>query len=101
MEVKEVRVHHIPAQNSVDPIDVFIVWYGECKSQVTIRCWNQAWTAYWGGHWDERVEKFILENADIDYLVTKFSRTRSNVERKWLREIIESVREYLKSIEVA
>ena len=48
MEIKEIRTHHIPAQDGVDPIDVFIVWYGCCKSQVTIRCWDKAWTAYWG-----------------------------------------------------
>lgn len=100
MEIKEVGTHHIPAQDGVDPIDVFIVWYGGCKSQVTIRCWDKAWTAYWGGHWEEKVEKFLSEHAGIEYLVGSFSRTRSRTEQKWLREIIESIRKYLKSSEV-
>lgn len=100
MEIKEIRTHHIPAQDGVDPIDVFIVWYGGCKSQVTIRCWDKAWTAYWGGHWEENVEKFLTEHTEIEYLVTSFSRTRSRTEQKWLREILESIRKYLKNIEV-
>ena len=100
MEIKEIRTHHIPAQDGVDPIDVFIVWYGEHKSQVTIRCWDKAWTAYWGGHWEEKVEKFLSEHAGVGYLVNSFSRTRSRTEQKWLREILESIRKYLKNIEV-
>jgi len=101
MDIKEVRTYHIPAQDGVDPIDLFIVWYGECKSQVTIRCWDQAWTAYWGGHWEEKVENFMSTHTGVDYLVTSFSRTRSTTERKWVRQIVESIRKHFKSIEAA
>lgn len=104
MDIKEVRTYHIPAQDGVDPIDVFIVWYGECKSQITIRCWDSAWTGYRGGHWHEQVEKYITECVDqgsTDHLVELFSRTRSPKEIKWLTKIIESIHKYLKSIEVA
>lgn len=103
MEVKEVRIHHIPAQDGVDPIDVFIVWYGEHKSQITIRCWDQAWTGYRGGHWYEQAEKYLTECVDkglIDHLVSLFSRTQSHKERKWLKNIIGSIHKHLKSIEV-
>ena len=99
MEVKEVRIHHVPAQDGVDPIDLFIVWYGEHKSQVTLRCWDHAWTAYWGGHWEERVEPFLSKHATIGYLVNSFSRTQSPREKKWLRQILESIRKYLINIE--
>lgn len=100
MQVKEVRTHHIPSQDGVDSINLFVVWYGECRSQVTIQCWDHAWTAYWGAHWVERVEDFITDPEIIDYLISSFSRTRQARERKWLRQIIESIRKYFKNLEV-
>lgn len=102
MEIKEIRTHHIPAQNGVDAIDVFIVWYGECKSQVTIRCWDQAWTAYWNAHWDQRVEKFIADNANTDYLVNNFARCKGDsMNMVRLKKIVKSIQKYLKNLEVA
>ncbi|WEI04060.1 hypothetical protein PYR78_03045 [Acinetobacter johnsonii] len=102
MEVKEVRTHHIPAQTGVDPIDLFIVWYGEHKSQITIRCWDSAWTGYRGGHWTEKAENYLIECIDegmTDHLVQLFSRTRSPREIKWLTQILGSIHKYLKELD--
>ncbi|MCH7308380.1 hypothetical protein MMO38_09550 [Acinetobacter sp. NIPH 1852] len=102
MEIKEVRIHHIPAQNGVDPIDVFIAWYGEHKSQITIRCWDCAWTGYRGSHWTEKVEKYLVNCVDegmTDHLVQLFSRTRSAKEIKWLTKIIGNIHQYFKCLE--
>lgn len=104
MEVKEVRVYHIPAQDGVDPIDLFIVWYGGCKSQITIRCWDHAWTGYRGGHWTERVENYLIDCVDngmTDHLAYLFARTSRKTELKWLTRIIGSIHKYLKSIKTA
>lgn len=103
MEIKEVRTHHIPAQDGVDPIDVFIVWYGDCKSQVTIRCWDKAWTGYRGGHHTPRVEDYLVdcvEKGMTDHLVMLFSRTMQNSELSWLTKIIKNIHKHLKSSEV-
>ncbi|WP_218955590.1 hypothetical protein [Acinetobacter sp. YH12083] len=100
MKIEDIRTHHIPAQDGVDPIDVFIVWYGEHRSQVTIRCWDQAWTAYWGGHWERQVKNFISSHTGVCYLVNSFARTRGAVERKWLRQIVESIRKYFLTLEL-
>lgn len=98
-DVREVRVYHIPESNNVDPIDVFIVWYGECRSQITIRCWDRAWTAYRGGHLTEKVECYLVECVDrgmTDHLANLFSRTRSCAEIAWLKRIMVNISEYLK-----
>lgn len=97
-EIKETRIYRIPKQLGVDPIDLFIDWYGDEKSQVTIRCWDTAWTAYWGGHWDEKVERFLVDEKRIGYLVNSFSRTHNTRETKWLRNIMASVQEHLKQL---
>ena len=103
MDIKEVRSHHIPAQNKVDPIDIFICWYGEDKSQVTIRCWDSAWTAFRGGHSSEKVEKYLLDCLEMgldDHLVELFSRTRSPREIKWLTRIFNNIHLYLKDLDL-
>ncbi|CAM0618814.1 hypothetical protein V7I38_02625 [Acinetobacter baumannii] len=96
MEIKETRIYRIPSQNNIDPIDLFVTWYGEHRSQVVIRCWDKAWTAYWGGHWVEEVERFLLMD-NIEYLVTSLARTRAHQERNWLKNIIKSIQQYLKA----
>lgn len=42
MEIKETRIYRIPSQNNIDPIDLFVTWYGEHRSQVVIRCWDKS-----------------------------------------------------------
>lgn len=90
-QVKETRIHRIPKRGAVDPIDVFIDWYGEHQSQVTIRCWDTAWTSYWGGHWYAEVEHFLAE-VSLDYLTTCMG---SGLHRKkseeWRRKVCESM----------
>ncbi|MHA3090825.1 hypothetical protein [Acinetobacter brisouii] len=95
VEPKETRIYHIPSNNGVDPINLFVLWYGENKSQVVIRCWDHAWTAFWGAHWVEQVERFMLMD-NVSYLVNSFSRTRTKREEKWLKDIILSIQEFLK-----
>ena len=97
VEVKETRIHRIPAQHGVDPIDVFIDWYGEDKSQVTLRCWNQAWTYYWGAHGHKDVEHFLVETG-ADYKANCFTRATGQKQREvmWLEKIFHSLEAFLK-----
>ncbi|MBF7691570.1 MULTISPECIES: hypothetical protein [Acinetobacter] len=88
--VKQTRIHRIPAQKGVDPIDVFIDWYGDDQSQVTIRCWDSAWTSYWGAHGHQDIENYLAEVHNCS-LVNRFARTQSSRELKWLKGICESI----------
>ena len=101
METKEVSTHHIPKQDDVGPINVFIINSGEGNFEVTITHWGCAWTARLFTHWEKEVEKFISTHASIDSLVNSFSRNRTSKEEKLVRPVIEAVRKYFKSIEVA
>ena len=65
MEAQKVIVHHIPASNGVDPIDVFIACYGKQAFQVTIRCWDCAWTFLNGVCRHELLRFALFESFDF------------------------------------
>ena len=108
MENQEVRTHHIPASNGVDPIDLFIAWYGNQAFQVTIRCWDCAWTGYRGSCGHDAIEDYFIdcwyEREIQEHLVQVFtanSRHTTQREEKWLFKIIRNVCQHFKSLKVA
>lgn len=53
------RVHRFhPAK--LDPVTVYVEQYGPASTRITVQCYAQAWTAYWGSHGDNPVEDFII-----------------------------------------
>lgn len=102
MEVKEVRTHHIPAKDNVTSIDVFLVWYGEQAYQITIRCYDHAWTAYRGSCGHDRIEDYFtdiwFERGYQEHLVNLFLRgsRHTKSEEKWLHQIIRNMCEHFK-----
>jgi hypothetical protein len=101
MEIEEVITYHIPKQDDVSPISVFIINHDKGNFEVTITHRGCAWTARLFTHWEKEVEKFISTHASIDSLVHSFSRNQTSKEEKLVRPVIEAVRKYFKSIEVA
>ena len=101
METKEVITYHIPKQDDVSPISVFIINHDKGNFEVTITHRGCAWTARLFTHWEKEVEKFISTHASVDSLVHSFSRNQTSKEEKLVRPVIEAVRKYFKSIEVA
>ena len=100
METKEVTTHHIPKQDDMGSIDVFIINSGEGRFEVTISHRGCSWTARLFTHWEKEVEKFISTHESIYSLVSSFSRNRTSKEEKLVRPVIESIRKYFKSIEI-
>ena len=104
MSEKKVKAHYIPSTGSVDAIDVFIVWHGGQAFQITMRCWDHAWTAYRGSCGFENIEDYFIdvwfERGYREHLVNLFLRTKSKKESEWLSQIIESMCEYFKKLKV-
>ncbi|MDQ8951728.1 hypothetical protein RFH42_01980 [Acinetobacter rudis] len=106
MSTPKTHVHHIPAQNNVDSIDVFITWYRDQAFQITIRCWDHAWTAYRGGCGHDRLEDYFIEcwceRGIKEHLINLFIRATqcSKREKKWLAQILGNMCEYFKNLEV-
>lgn len=57
---------------NLDPITVFLEDLEPRKGKATITCYNESWTAYWGGMGDKTIAEFIL-SCNEDYLVGNFS----------------------------
>lgn len=51
----------------LDPIDVMIEDLAPEKGRINIRCYTQAWTAYWGAMGDRSISQFF-RNCDEHYL---------------------------------
>lgn len=57
---------------NLDPITIMIDEKGEGAAQITIKCWDKSWTAYWGGM-GSGVKQFF-SRVDVCYLVNCFDR---------------------------
>lgn len=69
VETTKVRRIRIIGAQRLDPVDLFIDNVTPTSGSLVVRCFDQAWHAWWGNHGCESVEKFIL-SADIGYLTS-------------------------------
>jgi hypothetical protein len=56
----------------LDPITVFLEDIESRKGRITIRCYNKAWTAYWGGMGDQTIDQFFC-SCDEHYIAKNLS----------------------------
>lgn len=56
----------------LDPIVVTLIDVAPGAGILTISCYGQAWTSYWGAMGERRVEQFVRE-CSIDYIVNKLT----------------------------
>jgi len=83
---------------ALDPIQVYWRNLELGQGHVTIVCWDCAWSAYFGAMGHRTIQQFFAE-VDIDYLVVKLGVTQllrpSKKQTKWLRRIIDAIKEAL------
>lgn len=65
--VPEVNVIHIPAGDKLDPIIVYFEDEKPGQGRMTIACYGDAWTAWWGSMGDRTVRQFVA-GCDAGYL---------------------------------
>jgi len=63
--------------NGLDPITVFLEDLGPQQGQITIKCYDEIWSSYWGGMGDRNIAKFFC-SCDHHYLANKLSRIEAN-----------------------
>lgn len=80
------RMIRMPAAQSLDPIDVFLVDDGPGRGSITITCYGSAWTAWWGSMGDRSVAQFVA-GCDAAYLCSKLRSevTKASKDRYLLR----------------
>lgn len=57
----------------LDPITVFLEDFEPRRGGITIKCYDQSWTAYWGGMGDNLVAEFF-NSVSVDYISGCLSR---------------------------
>lgn len=77
----------------LDPIHVFWLDVALGAGYVTIICFGQAWTAYFGAMSGKTIREFFA-SCDVDYIVTALKQGKR--EHAYLGRIIEAVRAALR-----
>ena len=68
IETSKVTRLRLTELTSLDPVEVIADNIAEHKGKVTITCYGQSWTAYWGSTGCDSVEEFFC-SAGNDYLI--------------------------------
>ncbi|MGO3890128.1 MAG: hypothetical protein ACTJHW_04035 [Paenalcaligenes sp.] len=94
----DVRVYRFKPDN-LDPITVYVEQFSEVASRIIIHCWDQSWTAFWGGHGSEGLERFFLESDDgylFGYLISgwrwRLLKREVRNQADYLKRIIEAIK---------
>lgn len=59
MSEPTLRVHRFHPEH-LDPVTVYVEEFRPGASRITVQCYAQAWTAYWGSHGQKSVERFVF-----------------------------------------
>ncbi|QJI38265.1 hypothetical protein [Pseudomonas sp. ADAK13] len=57
---------------NLDPITVFLEDLAPRKGKITVSCWGESWTAYWGGMWDGLTIGQFFCRLDEGYIIGYF-----------------------------
>lgn len=95
MSTVPVECWKIAEGNGLDEIHVFWMDVAPGKGYVTIICYGDAWTAYFGGMGNGTIREFFA-SCDTVYMVTKMGITMDLKQRKrdhaYLGRIIDAVK---------
>src|SRR5690606_17064159 len=69
----------INSEFKLDPVTVYLNDIGPRQGKITIECYGQSWSAFWGGMGDRTIAEFFC-SCDEHYLAGKLSNIRSVVD---------------------
>lgn len=90
--VRHLNVSDVP---TLDPIDVFLQDFAPGRGRITLQCYGDAWTAYFGAMGSDFTIQEFVSRAGADYLTSKFlggNHKRTKAHEKYLARIIEAVK---------
>ena len=96
IQALDVNAIEICGSENLDPIKVYWEDFGERRGQVTITCWGEAWTAYWGAMPELTIREFFLK-ADVDYIANRLQgaqfQKHTAGHMTYLKRIVRAVKE--------
>lgn len=69
---------HLSSIPRLDPVTVYAEDFSYGQGQITIICYGQSWTAYWGGMGDRPLKSFFV-SCDEHYIANKLSSISSTM----------------------
>lgn len=84
---------YIEEVSGLDPVTVLLENFAAGVGRITIICWGEVWTSFWGGMNGDSVEKFFLR-CGSEYLADNLSagNKRTKAKTAYLLRIIEAVK---------
>lgn len=84
--------------DGLDPIAVYVEQFRPESSRMTVQCYAQAWTAYWGSHGSKGVESFVV-GCHADYVADNLQygtsglmlKAREKHQREYLLRIVRAI----------
>ncbi len=83
------QVITITTDNALDPIDVIMIDHAPGQGRLIVRCYAQAWTAWWGAMGDNDVRSFVC-TATADYVAGRLLYGPGDLQRSRARKLQES-----------
>lgn len=80
---------------NLDPVRVYIENYEPGKGRITMACYNNAWTGYWGGMGGRDIRQFFID-CDTDYLsgsLMQGMKRPTKADESYLKRVIDAVKE--------
>ena len=68
-KARKMTIQDVPG---LDPITVFLEDFAPGQGQITIVCWGEAWTHYWGAMGEKNDLMKFVSKCDNGYLMLKF-----------------------------
>ncbi|MCK5607578.1 hypothetical protein KAR91_37185 [Candidatus Pacearchaeota archaeon] len=80
MKIESSKVNKIVLREvkGLDPVHIFLEDLGPRQGQITIKCYDESWTASWGGMGDRTIAEFFC-SCDEHYLAKNLSNIDSSV----------------------
>jgi hypothetical protein len=95
IQVSAVEISQIPA---LDPVNVYWEDFGPGRGRVTITCYGEAWTAYWGAMGGETIRQFFSA-CDVDYISQRLMgaqfQKRTQGHLTYLKRIVRTIKDEL------
>lgn len=93
LTVDAIEITDAPA---LDAIQVYWEDFGQNRGRVTITCYGEAWTAYWGAMPEQTVREFFLK-ADVGYIANRLQgaqfQKKTSGHMTYLKRIVRAVKE--------
>jgi hypothetical protein len=97
-QIGTLEVTYVPQSPELDPITVFWQNFELGKGIVTLTCYGDAWTAWFGAMGNRTIQQFV-DSAGVDYLVNKLSpnhvrlnQTQTKRQDQYLARIVKALK---------